>query len=307
MLNRPGLHLRAALFSSVRRFFCSRGFLEVDTPVRQPVIIPESAIRPLIAEGQYLQASPELCMKRILASGSGSIFQICRCFRKGERGRLHLEEFSMLEWYRCDADYRQLMDDCEELLSAVAADMNELAADPGCGTLAEPFPGLDITTRPWPRLQVAEAFTRFSPVSLEQSMGEDRFEEMLVEYVEPHLGTAVPAFLIDYPVELGSLAKRKVADPSTVERFELYADGIELANGFSELTDPVEQRRRFTVELEAIAGAGLAPAGMPERFLEELQNLPACAGIALGLDRLLMLLTGERSIDRVVPFAPDDF
>lgn len=306
MLNRLGLHLRAALFSSVRRFFSSRGFLEVDTPVRQPVIIPESNISPIAAEGQYLQASPELCMKRILASGSGNIFQVCRCFRKGERGRLHLEEFSMLEWYRPDADYLQLMDDCEELLSAVAADMTRQAADTGCGVVAEPFPGLDVTTRPWPRLKVTEAFTRFSPVSLEQGMAEGRFEEMLVEHVEPHLGAAGPAFLIDYPVELGSLAKRKDGDPAVVERFELYADGIELANGFSELTDPVEQRRRFDHELEMIAGAGLTPSGMPERFLDDLQRLPPCAGIALGLDRLLILLTGERTIDRVVSFAPDD-
>jgi len=306
MLNRQGLHLRAALFSSIRNFFSSRGFLEVDTPIRQPVIIPESNIFPITAEGQYLQASPELCMKRILASGSGSIFQLCHCFRKGERGRLHLEEFSMLEWYRCDADYLQLMDDCEDLLLAVAGDLQQWAGNFGGGGWGEPFPGL-YHKKPWARLSVDEAFSRYSPVPLEQSMSEGRFDEVLVEYVEPHLGTTAPVFLFDYPVQLGSLAKKKDNDPSKVERFELYVDGIELANGFSELTDTVEQRQRFALELESIAGAGFVPAGMPERFLEDLQQLPATAGIALGIDRLLMLLVGERQINKVVPFAPDDF
>ena len=128
MLDPQGLRIRAALFSAVRLFFTAQGFLEVDTPLRQPVIIPESNIVPLTADGQYLQTSPELCMKRLLAAGCPRIFQICPCFRKDERGRRHLEEFTMLEWYRRDADYHALMTDCEDLLRSVARQIGGDAA-----------------------------------------------------------------------------------------------------------------------------------------------------------------------------------
>ena len=306
MLDRQGLHLRAALFASIRDFFTSRGFLEVDTPLRQPVIIPESNIVPLIAEGQYLQTSPELCMKRILAAGCDKIFQLCPCFRKGERGRLHLEEFTMLEWYRRDADYRQLMDDCECLLNEVVDGMvgESTGTAPGGedGAL-----GRFELARPWPRLSVDEAFRRYSPLSLERSMADDCFEEMLVEHVEPHLGCAKPLFLYDYPVEMASLARKKPGHPNRAERFELYLHGVELANGYSELTDAGEQRQRFAAELGRMEKMGLVHGGMPERFLADLERLPAAAGIALGVDRLFMLLAGYGEIGRAVPFGPEDF
>ncbi len=306
MLDRQGLHLRAALFASIRDFFTSRGFLEVDTPLRQPVIIPESNIVPLIAEGQYLQTSPELCMKRILAAGCDKIFQLCPCFRKGERGRLHLEEFTMLEWYRRDADYRQLMDDCECLLNEVVDGMvgESTGTAPGGedGAL-----GRFELARPWPRLSVDEAFRRYSPLSLERSMADDCFEEMLVEHVEPKLGCAKPLFLYDYPVEMAALARKKPGDPNRAERFELYLHGVELANGYSELTDAGEQRQRFAAELGRMEKMGLVHGGMPERFLADLERLPAAAGIALGVDRLFMLLAGYGEIGRAVPFGPEDF
>jgi len=302
MLDRQGLHLRAALFASIRRFFSSRGFLEVDTPLRQPVIIPESNIVPLAAEGQYLQTSPELCMKRILAAGCDNIFQICPCFRRGERGRYHLEEFTMLEWYRFDADYRQLMDDCECLLAAVVKDLAGTVAGREGGALVR----FDLA-RPWPRLSVEEAFRRYSPLSLERSMGDDCFEEMLVEHIEPHLGCAKPLFLYDYPVEMAALARTKPGQPTRAERFELYLHGVELANGFSELTDAREQRQRFAAELGRIERMGRSHGGMPARFLADLERLPAAAGIALGVDRLFMLLTGCEEIGRAVSFSPEDF
>ena len=302
MLDRQGLHLRAALFASIRRFFSSRGFLEVDTPLRQPVIIPESNIVPLTAEGQYLQASPELCMKRILAAGCDNIFQICPCFRQGERGRYHLEEFTMLEWYRLDVDYRQLMDDCECLLAAVVKDLAGTVAGGEGGALVR----FDLA-RPWPRLSVEEAFRRYSPLSLERSMADDCFEEMLVEHIEPHLGCAKPLFLYDYPVEMAALARTKPGQPTRAERFELYLHGVELANGFSELTDAREQRQRFAAELGRIERMGRSHGGMPARFLADLERLPAAAGIALGVDRLFMLLTGCEEIGRAVSFSPEDF
>ncbi len=305
MLDIQGLRFRAALLAAIRLFFGERGFLEVDTPLRQPVILPESNIIPLDSEGQYLQTSPELCMKRLLAAGCEKIFQICPCFRKGERGRLHLEEFTMLEWYRTEADYCRLMDDCEQLFRHIvrnlAGQLEEVGAPQGAVVDACVLQG------PWPHLTVEQAFGHFSPIPLEKALAEDCFEEMLVGFVEPHLGQESPVFLQDYPVEMASLARVMVGKPARAERFELYWQGIELANGFSELTDTNEQRARFLRERRLIAQSGRLPSGMPERFLSDLGRLSSAAGIALGVDRLLMLLLGRKGIHEVVSFAPGDF
>ena len=342
MLDLQGLRFRAAFFHSLRSFFVRQQFLEVDTPVRQPLLIPELNIEPLASEGWFLQASPELCMKRMLAVGCGRIFQLCNCFRKGERGRLHLEEFTMLEWYRVDAGYEDLMADCEALLGALLVDLEVIApcavfnehlrvsgdgqgwpsvagAKDGTGaTDGQGWPnaagakdggsGRIISLQPpWDRLSVHEAFARYSPVAIEQAMAADTFDAILVEYVEPNLGKDRPLFLYDYPVELGSLARRKEGSPQLAERFELYINGIELANGFSELTDSQEQRQRFERELEFMDEERRQRSRMPERFLEELAHLDRAAGIALGADRLLMLLMGKLSVGEVVSFAPTDF
>lgn len=306
MLDLQGLHIRAALFRSVREFFSERGFLEVDTPVRQPVIIPECNIVPISADGQYLQTSPELCMKRLLAAGCDRIFQICPCFRKNERGRNHLEEFTMLEWYRTGADYHQLMVDCEELLQYVA-EKTTRNIPPESGVPGE-LSGLRTTiTAEAERLTVADAFTRYSPVPLEQALHEERFDELLVEYVEPHLGQTRPLFLMEYPKELASLARVDRLNSSVAERFELYIRGLELANGFSELTDPDEQRERFNAEIAEIRNLQGRKQEMPERFLEDLAQLESAAGIAFGLDRLLMLIMGRTNIREVVSFYPEEF
>ncbi|MFV0438612.1 MAG: EF-P lysine aminoacylase EpmA [Desulfopila sp.] len=307
MLDRSGLHLRAALFHAIRTFFTSRGFLEVDTPLRQPVILPESNIAPLMADGQFLQTSPELCMKLLLAAGCQDIFQICPCFRKGELGRYHLEEFTMLEWYRSGADYRQLMVDCEELLAAVAARLIEYDRDHH-----HQRPRIDISaaqllmSRPARRLSVAAAFRRYAPLGVEAALRQEKFEELLVEWVEPHLGVDRPLFLVDYPRELASLARVDPRRPAVSERFELYVAGLELANGFTELTDKEEQRRRFSQEIEQISARQGRETPMPEHFLDQLENIESAAGIALGLDRLLMLLLGEKRVDAAVTFSPDD-
>lgn len=312
MLDLQGLRFRAAFFHSLRSFFVRQQFLEVDTPIRQPLLLPELNIVPLASEGWFLQASPELCMKRMLAAGCSRIFQLCNCFRKGERGRLHLEEFTMLEWYRKEAGYEDLMADCEALLASLLADLEVMApcavfnehlrvnSDGGSGRV------ISLQT-PWDRLSVHEAFARYSPVSIDQAMAADTFDEILVEYVEPYLGIERPLFLYDYPVELGSLARRKEGFPLLAERFELYINGIELANGFSELTDSHEQRQRFEQELELMDEERRQHSRMPERFLEELAKLDRAAGIALGVDRLLMLLMGKESVAEVVSFAPADF
>ena len=285
---------RAALIQATRSFFIDQGFLEVETPIRIPAPAPEAHIEPEVAGDWYLQTSPELCMKRLLAAGCEKIFQICKCFRRQERGDRHLPEMTMLEWYRTKADYRDLMTDCEGLLSSLTKDGvlclgdNEIRLAP-----------------PWPRLTVAEAFERYAPVSLAHALAEDRFEEVMVADIEPHLGRERPFFLCDYPASQASLARLRAGDPSVAERFELYVNGLELANGFSELADAREQRLRFMAERERIAGLGRQPGPMPEPFLADLEQMSAAAGIALGIDRLVMLCTGAYRIDQVVAFTPE--
>ena len=288
------LQERAALLQATRSFFIKQGFLEVETPIRIPAPAPEAHIEPEAAGSWYLQTSPELCMKRLLAAGCTRIFQICKCFRRDERGDRHLPEMTMLEWYRTKADYRDLMTDCEGLLTSLSTD-RVLHLDGRQIRLAPP----------WPRLTVAEAFQRYAPISLAQAMREYRFEDIMVTDIEPHLGQDRPLFLCDYPASQASLARLHPDDPTVAERFELYVNGLELANGFSELTDAHEQRLRFQLEQEKISGLGRLPGPMPEPFLADLAHMPAAAGIALGLDRLVMLFTGASRIDQVVAFTPD--
>jgi lysyl-tRNA synthetase class 2 len=306
MLDLPGLQMRATLLRLIRSFFYERGFLEVDTPLRQPVLIPESTIVPLTAEGQYLQTSPELCMKRLLAGGCSKLFQICPCFRKEEVGRLHLEEFTMLEWYRTGADYLTLMSDCEALLRFIVQNMQSVDL-PDPGNYSKKLLSKTDIEPEWQRLSVAEAFELFSPVSLDEALEKECFDELLVEFIEPHLGVGLPTFLYDYPVELASLAKCRIENPKVAERFELYINGVELANGFSELTDSTEQRRRFNQEIAIMEKCGRYGVKMPERFLGDLQKINLAAGIALGVDRLFMLLMGYDSLSESITFHPGDF
>lgn len=287
MLSPACLKKRARLLQAVRSFFIDKDFLEVDTPIRLPSLIPEAHIEPILSGNQFLQTSPELCMKRLLAAGIPRIFQICKCFRAGEQGRHHLEEFTMLEWYRAGSDYFNLMDDCEELLSFLAATMNITL--PRCSL-----------SPPWPRLTVARGFKQYAGIEPVEALGADLFDEILVQDVEPSLGWEKPLFLYDYPAELASLARLK--DNSGAERFELYVKGLELANGFSELTDPVEQRLRFKKEQELCRALGRAPQPMPEKFLADLAEIDQAAGIALGIDRLAMLFFEADNINDVVSF-----
>lgn len=298
MIPLHGLQLRAVLIQALRTFFIDRDYLEVETPIRIPAPVPEAHIVPITSEGWFLQTSPELCMKRLLAAGIPKIFQLCKCFRKGERGDRHLPEFTMLEWYAAGSDYRDLMADCEALLRHLAVAM-------GMGGALE-WQGRRIDLAPeWERITVAEAFQRYAPCTVEEALAKDQFDEMLVEYVEPHLGIATPTFLCDYPAVLGALARLSPADPTVAERFELYVAGLELTNGFSELIDPVEQRARFLAEQAAIRLQGRDPGPMSEPFLDGLSTMPPAAGIALGVDRLVMLFAGAERIDQVVAFTPE--
>ncbi len=289
---------RAALIQAIRAFFVDRGYLEVDTPVRVPAPAPELHIEAEPAGDWFLQTSPELCMKRLLAAGLPRIFQICKCFRRYERGRRHLPEFTMLEWYRLGCDYHALMTECEELFRFLAERL-------GLGGSIAVAGQEVVLAGPWERLTVAEAFRRYAACGVAEALGADRFDEVLVREIEPRLGRGRPTFLYDYPAELGALARLKPGDPTVAERFEIYIAGLELANGFSELTDPVEQRHRFVSDRAAMEASGREPGPMPEPFLAALADLESAAGIALGIDRLVMLMAGADTIDQVVPFTPE--
>jgi lysyl-tRNA synthetase class 2 len=292
------LRLRARMIQAIRRFFLKQDFLEVETPLRIPAPAPEYHIDAVASGEWFLQPSPELCMKRLLAAGYPRIFQICKCFRAGERGDRHLPEFTMLEWYREGTDYRTLMDDCEALITLV---VRELGFD---GIFSRQ--GREIRLGiPWERITVREAFRRYATMTAAEALGTDRFDEILACEVEPHLGMESPVFLYEYPAELGALARVKEGDPGIAERFELYCAGLELANAFSELTDAGEQRRRFEEASRdrRLNGSPLYP--MPERFLAALPQMSPSAGIALGVDRLAMLLADKSRIDEVVAFTPE--
>ncbi len=293
------LPARARIINEIRRFFDGRNYLEVETPLRIPAPAPESHIDAGPSGSWFLHTSPELCMKRLLASGFDKIFQICRCWRDGERGSQHLPEFTMLEWYCAGSDYMDLMDECEDLVADVARETS--------GKETIEFRGQLINlSGSWERITVREAFRRYTSISMEKALESDRFDEIMVTEIEPRLGVSKPAFICDYPAERGALARLKQSDPTVAERFELYIGGLELANAFTELVDADEQRQRFHHEEAYRRSLGKSPYPMPEQFLAELAGMPASAGIALGVDRLVMLLTDASRIDEVVAFTTEE-
>ena len=226
---RPALELRARVIAAVRDFFRGAGYLEVETPIRIPAPAPEEHIDAPGSGDWFLQASPELCMKRLLAAGYPKIFQICRCFRSGERGQRHLPEMTLLEWYTVNADYRDMMVQCERLIKRVAGRL-------GRKRLAYRGQVIDLDGA-WERLTVAEAFERYGSQPVGRALASGRFDEILGFEIEPALGKKRPVFLYDYPVECGALARRKAADPAIAERFELYICGLEPVS-YTHLTLP---------------------------------------------------------------------
>jgi lysyl-tRNA synthetase class 2 len=295
---KEALHVRAGLIQNIRLFFIEHGFLEVETPLRIPSPAPEEHIEAFPSGDWFLQTSPELCMKRLLAAGFPLVFQISKCFRAGERGSNHLPEFTMLEWYVAKFNYLQLMKQCEEMIVAVVNDIG----------FAQDIIWQDKTINlalPWERITVQEAFKKYAPVTLEEALNKDKFDQILVDYIEPYLGVNRPTFIYDYPAKLAALAKLKEGNPSLGERFELYIGGMEIANGFSELTDANEQRKRFEEASKARARKKWARYSMPEKFLTALEHLPPCAGIALGIDRLAMIFANVLQIDDIISFTPE--
>ncbi len=296
---RKNLEKRALVIRSARTFFIDNGYLEVDTPNRIPAPAPEAHIDAQRSGSWYLHPSPELCMKRLLAAGYPRIFQICKCYRRGERGRRHLPELTMLEWYAAGSTYGQLMTECEKLIGHIA---RQTGADERFR-----YRGADIDlTTPWERMTVEAAFDRYASMPLASALEQDRFDEILALEIEDRLGKSRPLFLTDYPAACGALARRKPENQQLVERFELYIGGLELCNAFGELTDPQEQLLRFEREQSQRLDAGKPIYPMPARFLRALEDMPEASGNALGIDRLVMLFADTDCIDDVVAFTPEE-
>ena len=296
---KKALQQRACILQGIRQFFIEKSYLEVETPHRIPTPAPESHIDATPSDTWFLHTSPELCMKRMMAAGYEKIFQICRCWRERERGSLHLPEFTLLEWYRANGDYHSLMEECEGLIRFVARTIGLEQK------LIFRSHEIDLS-EPWERISVKEAFGRYSQTSVTEALEQNLFDEIMVQGIEPRLGVEKPTFIYDYPAERGALARLKQDDPSVAERFELYIGGLELANGFSELVDSEEQRRRFQLENRNRQFIGKRIYSMPDKFLDELDSMPPSAGIALGVDRLVMVFLNAETIDEVVAFTPED-
>jgi lysyl-tRNA synthetase class 2 len=313
----------------VRSWFEGQGFLEVDTPARVPSPGQEVHLEAVPAgEERYLITSPEYHMKRLVAAGLPRVVQICRCWRGGERGSHHEPEFTMIEWYRAGASLDEIAHDCDALVEVAArASGHWPAVEVPASRGREGNPERLAVEMPFERLTVREALSRLAGLGLrgDESVDElrglatragcnlgaaatwdDIFFQIFLDRVEPHLGRDRPTFVFDWPLPLAALARRKPGDPLTVERFELYAGGLELANAFGELCDPVEQRARFVEEAELRRQQGRAVYPIDEKLLAALADMPPTCGVAMGFDRLVMLVIGADRIRDVVAFADDE-
>ena len=306
------LHLRAETLAKIRAFFAEREVMEVETPLLASAPVTDLHLHALSChyrgpgadQGRklYLQTSPEFAMKRLLAAGSGPIYQICPALRDGEAGRRHNPEFTILEWYRPDWDHHRLMDEVDELLAAIL----------GCGSAErlsyastfERYAGFEVfdETDAALRLRVQE----LGVCDVEGLVRDDLLDLVLTHVIEPRLGHCQPTFIHDYPASQASLARVRDEDPPLAERFEVFAEGIELANGYHELVEPVEQKRRFEADIKMRERQGLPTVPIDERLLAALEHgLPDCSGVALGVDRLIMLAAGTRNIADVLTFPID--
>jgi lysyl-tRNA synthetase class 2 len=323
---RPFLLARSAIARDLRAWFHEQRFVEVETGILQMSPGNEThlhAPRTELTRGdgthttRYLRTSPEFACKKLLAAGEPNIFEFARVFRDRERGDLHLPEFTMLEWYRANASYDAVMADTIVII-AHAAQATGIGPFSFRGKVADPFAEPELLT-------VAAAFERFAGIDLlatiadgegdraalaavarertritEDDTWSDIFSKVLVEHIEPHLGQGHLTVLFEYPVVEAALARAKAADPRVAERFEIYACGVELANGFGELTDAVEQRHRFTAAMDEKARRYGERYPLDEEFLAAVGKMPEASGVALGFDRLVMLASGALRVDQVV-------
>lgn len=313
------------LNKAIRAFFDNQGFWEVETPILQVCPVMDTHIHAFQTDLKgvdlqkerelYLHTSPEFAMKKLMVAGLPKIYQMAHVFRNGEGSRLHSPEFTLLEWYRADSGYEDIMDDCEDLLRYVAEDL-KIKTYRGGSKSCDPF-------KDWKRISVAGAFEEYAGIDLaahledtegfsaaiaakgirvaEGDRWDDLFFRVMAEKIEPFLGADVPCILRDYPVSMASLSRRKPSDPRFAERFEMYVCGVELCNAFGELTDAAEQRKRFKEEMDIKQELYGERYPVDEDFLKALEHgLPESGGNALGVDRLAMLATGAEDIEQVL-------
>jgi lysyl-tRNA synthetase class 2 len=316
------LAARSRAMSAVRAFFAARDFVEVETPLRVRAPGLEVHLTAIESEGSYLITSPEYQMKRLLAAGMERIYQVCKCFRAEEAGAHHASEFTMCEWYRAWSSLSDIEDDVQALVAEVARAVNGEAVVTASGRR------IDVGGA-WQRMTVAEAMERWAGLTIagdetvealkdalvdagiafgSATAWDDLFYCAFVERVEPAIAALDrPLLLVDWPVQLAALARRSPANDRVVERFEAYVGGIELANAFGELTDPLEQRARFEDDLAARRERGRAIYPIDEKLIAALtEGLPPSAGVALGVDRLIMLVLGADHIRDVLAFTTDE-
>jgi lysyl-tRNA synthetase class 2 len=339
------LRLRAEILARIRAFFDDRGVLEVETPLLASAPVTDLHLAALSTryrgpgadDGRelWLQTSPEFAMKRLLAAGSGPIYQLCKAFRDGEAGSRHNPEFTLLEWYRPGWDHHRLMDEVGDLFRNVlgAPNQHPRSGRQSCRRVLQGPPqsrDLQPATRTshLEKLTYAEAFQRHVGIDPHAAktteliavardriggavpdLGDDRdgwLDLLMSHLVEPQLGRGTPTFIFDYPASQAALARVRPGNPPVAERFEAWIEGVELANGYHELNDAAEQLRRFEVDLAARRARRLPNVPIDERFLAAVEHgLPDCAGVALGVDRLVMLAAGVERIDEVISFPVD--
>jgi len=305
------LQERAHVLRDIRGYFQTGDVLEVETPQLSSAGTTDPAVEsftsrysgPLLGHQHalYLHTSPEFPMKRLLAAGSGAIYQICKVFRQGEYGRFHNPEFTLLEWYRPGFDHHRLMDDVAALVENVIPGKKSVRLS--YRALFEQFLGFDPHIANVDQLQaVALEQGIEGAVDLEMAGVDGWLDLLLTHLIEPKMPEGC-CFVYDYPASQASLARVRPGSPPVAERFELYIDGIEVANGFNELTDAAEQKKRFEAEDEARRQLGLCQIPIDSHLLQALEHgLPACAGVALGIDRLLMLRVGAKKLEEVFAF-----
>jgi lysyl-tRNA synthetase class 2 len=303
------------MLASIRRFFAERGVLEVETPLLRHAAGTDPNLQPFATEFRlpglaagaplHLQTSPEFAMKRLLAAGSGSIYQICKAFRNEESGRFHNPEFTLLEWYRVGFSLDGLMDEIDALLQLLCASLGLGASERiAYAGLFQKHLGLDPLSSSLAAF--AECASQHGLPEAAMLCGEARplwLDLLFSHFIQPHLGLGRLSLVHGYPACLPSLARAKPGAPAVVERVEVFLQGVELGNGYHELADAAEQARRFEADLAARRALGLPPLPIDHTLLAALEaGLPDCSGMALGLDRLLMLVLGADGIAEVLAF-----